>query len=343
LKSGERSKPIAATCPSPEEATLSLKPFVIVALVVGLAAVVVLVVIFDAPAIGSAVLRLGPLGFVAVCLAHGPVVAILGAAWRFCLPVPSLVSLRGVVAARVLREAGAEVLPFSEFGGFVVGMRALALAGASGVEALASTLVDLTAEAVAQLAFIALGLGALYRLRPDAPAIRPAAAALAAIGVLLALAIVAARRKAGFMTAPLAFARRRLAAIGPAEASLAMTFDLLGRRGPFAWAIALHLLGWLAIAAEAWFVLFLIGAPISYIGALALEAGLFALRSLAFFTPAALGVQEGAYALIAPLIGLGVADALALSLVKRARDIVIGAPALLLWQRLEAKRQWRAR
>ncbi len=67
------------------------------------------------------------------------------------------------------------------------------------------------------------------------------------------------------------------------------------------------------------------------------------MRSLAFFTPAALGVQEGAYALLAPLIGLGVADALALSLVKRARDIVIGAPALLLWQRLEAKRQWRAR
>jgi glycosyltransferase 2 family protein len=318
-----------------------LRPFVIVALILGLATIVVLVVVFGAPTIGSAFLRLGPLGFVAVCLAHGPVVAILGAAWRFCLPVPSLVPVRGAIAARVLREAGAEVLPFSEFGGFVVGMRALALAGASGVEALASTLVDLTAEAAAQLAFIALGLGSLYRLRPDALAIRPAAAALAAIGALLALAIVAARRKAGFMTAPLALARRRLAAFGPAEASLSMTFDLLGRPGLFARAIVLHLLGWLAIAAEAWFVLYLIGAPVSYIGALALEGCLFALRSLAFFTPAALGVQEGAYALIAPLIGLDVADALALSLVKRARDLVIGAPALLLWQRLEAGRLWR--
>jgi hypothetical protein len=87
----------------------------------------------------------------------------------------------------------------------------------------------------------------------------------------------------------------------------------------------------------------LIGAPVSYGAALALESLLFAARSLGFFAPNALGVQEGAYALLAPLIGLDIADALALSLVKRARDIVIGAPALLLWQRAEAARLWRKR
>jgi hypothetical protein len=87
-------------------------------------------------------------------------------------------------------------------------------------------------------------------------------------------------------------------------------------------------------------VLYLIGAPVSYIGALALEGCLFALRSLAFFTPAALGVQEGAYALLAPLTGLDVADALALSLIKRARDLVIGAPALLLWLQREPGKIW---
>ncbi len=76
-------------------------------------------------------------------------------------------------------------------------------------------------------------------------------------------------------------------------------------------------------------------------GAVALESLLFASRSLAFFMPNALGVQEGAYALLAPLVGLTPADALALSLIKRARDLVIGAPALLIWQRAEAARVWR--
>jgi hypothetical protein len=74
-----------------------------------------------------------------------------------------------------------------------------------------------------------------------------------------------------------------------------------------------------------------------------MESLLFASRSLAFFAPNALGVQEGAYALLAPLVGLAPADALALSLIKRARDLVIGAPALLVWQRLEAAQAWRKR
>ena len=80
------------------------------------------------------------------------------------------------------------------------------------------------------------------------------------------------------------------------------------------------------------------GAPISFEGALAIESLLFASRSLAFFAPNALGVQEGAYALLAPLVGLTPADGLALSLIKRARDLAIGAPALLIWQRMEAVR-----
>ena len=91
---------------------------------------------------------------------------------------------------------------------------------------------------------------------------------------------------------------------------------------------------------RSWFALWLMGAPISLEGAVAMESLLFASRSLAFFMPNALGVQEGAYALLAPLVGLSPADALALSLIKRARDLVIGAPALLIWQRAEAARVW---
>ncbi|MCY1173965.1 putative membrane protein [compost metagenome] len=49
-------------------------------------------------------------------------------------------------------------------------------------------------------------------------------------------------------------------------------------------------------------------------------------------------MQEAAYVLIGPLVGLPPATALALSLLKRARDVVIAVPALLVWQIGEYRR-----
>jgi glycosyltransferase 2 family protein len=57
------------------------------------------------------------------------------------------------------------------------------LAGVPGAEAAASTLVDLTTEAVAQLAFIALDLLALEDIRPGAAIVRPAFIGLAAFSL----------------------------------------------------------------------------------------------------------------------------------------------------------------
>jgi hypothetical protein len=54
-------------------------------------------------------------------------------------------------------------------------------------------------------------------------------------------------------------------------------------------------------------------------------------------------VQEGGYLLLAPLVGLPPDAALALSLAKRAREILLGLPGLLVlhfsersWQRRRA-------
>jgi uncharacterized membrane protein YbhN (UPF0104 family) len=60
-------------------------------------------------------------------------------------------------------------------------------------------------------------------------------------------------------------------------------------------------------------------------------------RSVAFMTPGGLGFQEGAYVLAAPLFGLTADSALALALLKRAKDLIIGVVALLLWQALEGR------
>jgi putative membrane protein len=318
-----------------------MRKLAVVAFATGLAGAVALVMWFGAGAIAAAVAGLGWLGFLVVCLAHAPVAAMLGAGWRACIAPDARISLPGVIWARVLRDAGAELLPFSEIGGFVIGARAAMMAGLSGVDAAASTLADLTTDAVAQIAFTALGLLAIVHMRPGAAIICPVVFGLVAVvglGVALAISLRRGRRLSRLGAAA---AKRWLAGFGDVDKALAALREIGRRRGALAASLTLHLLAWLAVALEAWLALRLIGAPISVESAIAMESLLFASRSLGFLAPNGLGVQEGTYALLAPLVGLAPADALALSLIKRARDLVIGAPALLIWQRVEAGRAWR--
>ena len=73
-----------------------------------------------------------------------------------------------------------------------------------------------------------------------------------------------------------------------------------------------------------------------------LESLVYAARSVGFAIPNALAVQEGGYVLVGALLSLSPESALAVSLMKRARDIAIGVPALLVWQGIEAKRLHRS-
>jgi len=91
----------------------------------------------------------------------------------------------------------------------------------------------------------------------------------------------------------------------------------------------LSLIGWLVGTGEVYLILELLGHSVSGLNALLLESLGQAIRGAAFAVPGALGVQEGGYLLLAPLTGLSSEAALALSLAKRAREILLGLPGLL--------------
>ena len=67
---------------------------------------------------------------------------------------------------------------------------------------------------------------------------------------------------------------------------------------------ALHLLAWIGAGGGTFIAFRLVGGQISLLNAIALEALLCTLRSIAAFVPAAIGVQEAGYAMLAPLFGL---------------------------------------
>jgi uncharacterized membrane protein YbhN (UPF0104 family) len=103
-------------------------------------------------------------------------------------------------------------------------------------------------------------------------------------------------------------------------------------------AAALHLLAWTVGAAETWLALWAMGYTTGPLAALAVESLGAAARSIGFAVPGAIGVQEGGLMLAGDVAGLPPDAALALAMVKRARELLVGLPGLLLWQWAEGRR-----
>ncbi|MBE7210809.1 MAG: flippase-like domain-containing protein, partial [Gluconacetobacter diazotrophicus] len=101
----------------------------------------------------------------------------------------------------------------------------------------------------------------------------------------------------------------------------------------------LHLAAWSAGSATTFLAYRLLGAGAVTLGdAMAIEGVASGILSVSFLVPAALGVQETAYVALGALFGIDPHLSLGLSLLRRARDLAIGVPALLVWQLLELRR-----
>ena len=104
--------------------------FVMVA-ALGLALALYFVTYVGLGAVFSAAVTVGWGGFAILCLYALALFLLLGAAWYVLLPQLAVRRLRVLVWARMVRDAAAEVLPFSQLGGIVLGARAAILHGVS--------------------------------------------------------------------------------------------------------------------------------------------------------------------------------------------------------------------
>ena len=283
--------------------------------------------------------RIGLGGFLVYCLYSIGVFVLLGGAWQAVAPGEPLGQLGRFTWARMVREAVSDLLPFSQIGGIVVGVRTLTSHGMLASRVYASFVVDLTTEMAAQLVFTLFGLAMMVSMLLEggnAVALRP---------LILGGTAVMAAGMVMFFTAqrPALGLAGRIAQHFLPGSVVAMTGitdemrRIYGQRRRAALGFALNLAGWTATAIGSWIVLLMMGAHISIWSALSIESLIFTLRSIAFAIPGAIGVQEAAYALAGPLFGLPAEAALALSLAKRARDVALGLPTLLAWQVSEAR------
>ena len=302
----------------------------------GLALALGLVVWFDAAAVVSTAASVGWGGLALLALWQALTFLILGMAWAAVLP-----GLRpgGLIWGRMVRDAATTCLPFSPVGGYVLGARALTLCRTPWPLAAAGTVVDVTVEIVAQLLFALFGLAVLLLLRPGSALAAPLAWGL---GLVLAglLAAVLLRR-------PIAAGLRGLGgrllgewfrAQGGLEQVRAEMARLYAQPGRLAIGLTLHLTGWFATGLGTWISLRLLGWHGDILPVLALEALLDALIAAAFIVPGAAGVQEAGYVGLGAAFGVPPDVALSVSLLRRARDLLLGVPILAAWQWLELRR-----
>ena len=269
-----------------------------------------------------------------VCLHLGQLL-LSAVAWRalFAGTGPGLAAFYRL---RIIREGVDSLLPVAQVGGEIVGTRLLSRHGVAAGRAAASVVVDVTVELLTQVAFLAAGLAALAWLsRGTAWGAWLGVLSAAGLGLL---GLVLAQRLGGLraLEALLRGVARRWPALGASGAGLAgLHAQALGfYRQPAAMlrCIALHLLAWMLGSCETWAVLNALGTRTSALQAFTVESLGMAARSAGFAIPAALGAQEGGFALAAAAVGLPVGPALALSLVKRMREVTVGLLGLGLWR-----------
>ncbi|MBV8615971.1 MAG: flippase-like domain-containing protein [Acetobacteraceae bacterium] len=308
---------------------------------VGLLLATLLVGSFGFHTVTSAVGRAGWGGFALVCAWQLVIFVPLGLGWDQVARARAIRRPMLFVWGRMVRDASANCLPFSQVGGFVFGTRAVMLHGLSWPLATATTLVDITAEFLAELAFIAIGLSILLARVPRAD--RVAVPIEVGLGLLILGAIVflGLQHRAAPLFARVAErivgrrvggARQRLAALH------AEMMAIYGHAGRLFASFALHLLGWLASGFADWIAFRAIGVPIHVDAALAIEALLSGVAAAAFLVPVNAGIQEASYAGFGALFGAPPEMSLAVSLIRRARDVAVGVPILLVWQVFEVRR-----
>jgi glycosyltransferase 2 family protein len=291
-----------------------------------------------APSVGATLKAAGWVGLLTVSGVHLVGTALLGWAWW--------VLGRGgaqwiFMWGRLVRDAGSEVLPFSQIGGYLLGARAITLHGVAAAAAIASTVVDMALEFCAQIAFTAFGVALLVWFFPRSQLIAPVFAGLG-VAIAAAYAFIAVQKRGeDFFTRRLArLTGRRLS--GLTAVASAVQFEI---RQIHCWkyrlwgSFLLHVGAWFIAAVEGWIALRFMGARISLPTVLIIETLLFSTRAVAFMMPSGLGVQEGAYIVLGAAFGLTPDLALGLSLLKRGRDFLLGIPSLASWQWFENRKQ----
>ncbi len=283
----------------------------------------------------------GWVGIACVVAFHGIQMFFSAFAWRvIAKPVPPCGSVREYFVLRWIREAVNNLLPLAQVGGEVVASRLLGRSGTKLPIAIAGTLADLTIEMVTQIIFTLAGVALLLLTGYASGVVRPVIAGVL-VAMLLMTGLFAALRSGfgqlledGLVRLGQLLRWRGAAHVQGLSEALSACYrepSRVARSGLW------HMLSWLSGAVEVCLVLHFLGHDVDAKAGLVIESLGQAAKALGFAVPGSLGIQEGGYVAVCAVFGLAPDVAIALSLIKRLREAILGIPALFVWQHWEAR------
>jgi putative membrane protein len=326
--------------------TRSIKP---VAYVLGLAGVALFLVLLlreGAGQVASAIAHTG-WGLLALTLYHLLQTVSDSAGWLVLIPKENKVRLIRSFFLHWMGESVNNLLPTARVGGDIVVARIAAKWGMPLKTAIAAIIVDVTVGILAKmLCLITAGIlliaatGRADLARPVLVAVLTSA--LAVVG-FYAVQRAGIFRWSAMLASRLAKSLQWDSLVQGGEALDQTIRVLYARRSAVVACCFFWVLSWLIAAGEVWIALWALGLRASFTTAIILESTSLFIRSAAFLVPGAVGVQEGGYILLGTLLGIPGDMALALSLLRRVRELAVGIPGIVAWQFVEARQLRRSR
>lgn len=260
--------------------------------------------------------------------------------WRFAFGREGTHGVRfpRLLQIRCAGEAINNVLPSAYIGGEAVKVHLLRKRGVPPITGASSVVAGKTAQVFAQVTFIAIGaVAGITNLPSDSPA-RVGMFAVTA----LALAIVSALfwlQKRGIFTTLLRLTQKlrlRIRALADRADKLRALdhriFDFYREQhGRFFLSYVAYLAGWMSDTLEILLVSHLLGMPVDWSQAIAVEAFISVAKAIGLFVPGALGVQESGFVFLFLLFGMPATLGVSYAIFRRGRELLfatIGATML---------------
>jgi putative membrane protein len=249
------------------------------------------------------------------------------------------------VLVRMAGEAINSVTPTAAVGGEPVKAHMLRRWGVPASDSLASIVIAKTALTVSQSLFVIIGVAALCA-RFERRSLGLALVVVLLVGAAGFTALLVRMQRRAPVTTVWRWARRLmprsriLARFEPSakaiDERLAEFYGL--ERDAFWRASTWHLIGWMLGVTEVALITYLIGAPVSWLDALIIEALSQPIRAAAVVIPGGLGTQEWGGVELCRMIGMPEDVGATLWLLKRGRELVLDGVGLAYLARVSGLR-----
>jgi putative membrane protein len=310
----------------------------------GAALFTILLIRQGAMSVGAAVATAG-WAVVAIAAFHFIPIFLDATAWYVLFPKVVRPRLQSLFWMRWIGESISNLIPSAAVGGDIVRARLATITGTPMAAAAASVIVDVTLGVVTQIAFTLLGLVLLVHATGRSSLVGPTLIG-AVLGVLAIAGFYVAQRLGMFRFVSVIITRlvksKEWSSLVQSGETLDQTVrEFYGRRGVIACCMV-TMVSLIGSSGEIYIALAALGLHATFWNAVILQSMAMTVRSAAFPVPGQLGVQESGYLVIGNLLGIPGETAFAISLLARLRDLLVGIPALVLWQVIEGRRLLRA-